>query len=660
MMSAWVTSLSSPSVQAKVSTLVAQSLPRQSRLRSRPSSLPTKRRVSSAGANSAACTQRRNRGRVMASFRRSSAYCTDRVSLGFGMTWLGGFGQEIGGRACGGACGIGSVVAGGVIGVDDARHQRVADHVGAGEAREGDATHIVQHRDGIDQAALLSVVQVDLGDVAGDDGLAAEADAGEEHLHLFRRGVLRLVEDDEGVVQRASAHVGQRRDLDGLLFEELLGAVEAQQVVQGVIERAQVGIDLLRQVAWQEAQAFASFHGRAREHDALHGVALQRIDRAGYRQVGLAGTGGADAEGDVVLQDGIEVLALVRRAAAQVMLARLQYRAVGWQGILALPGVDDGGGRCGRRRRRSRLATARRQGRQAGFFVGGGMGALFDQGQLDIVHGDGAVGHGIEALQHFHCALGIGTGDHEAVAPAEDGHVQRRRDLAQVFIERAAQVGQAPVVQRLGREVVRLVGDLFQCRIPGSGFGIRSQCWVTISPRSENGKASRMLTSTNWPIRRWPWGPPSKLTTRLFSVRPCSSWSRRLETPSTRMRCTLPTMAALILAALSLMAACKRCSRCSLISGGVSSGRLAAGVPGRALKMKEKLLSKPTSSTSLSRAWKSSSVSPGKPTMKSDCTVISGRTLRMRRITDLYSSAVQPRFMAASVRSDPCWAGRQR
>ena len=57
--------------------------------------------------------------------------------------------------------------------------------------------------------------QVDLGDVAGDHDLGAEAEAGEEHLHLLGRGVLRLVEDDERVVERAAAHVGQRGDLDG-------------------------------------------------------------------------------------------------------------------------------------------------------------------------------------------------------------------------------------------------------------------------------------------------------------------------------------------------------------------------------------------------------------------------------------------------------------
>ena len=41
---------------------------------------------------------------------------------------------------------------------------------------------------------------------------------GEEHLHLLGRGVLRLVQDDEAVVERASAHEGQRRDLDDALL----------------------------------------------------------------------------------------------------------------------------------------------------------------------------------------------------------------------------------------------------------------------------------------------------------------------------------------------------------------------------------------------------------------------------------------------------------
>ena len=39
-----------------------------------------------------------------------------------------------------------------------------------------------------------------------------------------------LVEDDERVVQRAPAHVGERRELDRAALEELPGLVEAHEV----------------------------------------------------------------------------------------------------------------------------------------------------------------------------------------------------------------------------------------------------------------------------------------------------------------------------------------------------------------------------------------------------------------------------------------------
>jgi hypothetical protein len=68
---------------------------------------------------------------------------------------------------------------------------------------------------------LVPLGQVDLGDVAGDDHRRAEAEPGEEHLHLLRRGVLRLVEDDERVVEGAPTHVRERGDLDGAGGQQL-------------------------------------------------------------------------------------------------------------------------------------------------------------------------------------------------------------------------------------------------------------------------------------------------------------------------------------------------------------------------------------------------------------------------------------------------------
>ena len=54
---------------------------------------------------------------------------------------------------------------------------------------------------------------------------------------------------------------------------ERLGApLETHQVVQRVVQRAQVGIDLLRQVAGQEAEPLAGLDRRPRQHDALHAL----------------------------------------------------------------------------------------------------------------------------------------------------------------------------------------------------------------------------------------------------------------------------------------------------------------------------------------------------------------------------------------------------
>ena len=85
-----------------------------------------------------------------------------------------------------------------------------------GQANLRDALDVPQDMQGIHEAAAHLIRQVDLGHVAGDHDLAADAHARQEHLHLLGRGVLGLVQDDEGVIQRAPAHIGERCDLDDL------------------------------------------------------------------------------------------------------------------------------------------------------------------------------------------------------------------------------------------------------------------------------------------------------------------------------------------------------------------------------------------------------------------------------------------------------------
>ncbi len=153
---------------------------------------------------------------------------------------------------------------------------------------------------------------VDLGDVAGHDRLRPEADPGEEHLHLLGAGVLRLVEDDEAVVERAAPHERERRHLDVAPVDEPLRAVGLEHVVQRVVERAQIRVDLGHQVAGEEAESLPGLDRRSGEDDPVDLPGLQRLHRERDRQVGLAGAGRADAEGHRVGRDRVDVAPSVR------------------------------------------------------------------------------------------------------------------------------------------------------------------------------------------------------------------------------------------------------------------------------------------------------------------------------------------------------------
>src|SRR5215212_5604604 len=101
----------------------------------------------------------------------------------------------------------------GVIGLDYALHELVAHHVLAAEADELDPLDGFEYLADDYQSRALVAREVDLGNVARDHHLRAEPEARQEHLHLLGARVLGFVEDDEGVVEGAPAHVGERRDL---------------------------------------------------------------------------------------------------------------------------------------------------------------------------------------------------------------------------------------------------------------------------------------------------------------------------------------------------------------------------------------------------------------------------------------------------------------
>ena len=132
--------------------------------------------------------------------------------------------------------------------------------------------------------------------IAGDDHARAFAEPGQEHLHLHRGRVLRLVEQDAGVDKGSPAHEGERRDLDHAGLQAALQHARVHEVGERVEDRPQIGIDLVAHVAGQEAEPLAGFDGRARQDQALDGALFEQQHRIADGEPGLAGAGGALGE----------------------------------------------------------------------------------------------------------------------------------------------------------------------------------------------------------------------------------------------------------------------------------------------------------------------------------------------------------------------------
>ena len=149
--------------------------------------------------------------------------------------------------------------------------------------------------------------EVDLRYIAGDHRLGPESDAGKEHLHLLRSGVLRFVEDDEAVVQGSTAHERERGNFYGTSLHQLLHPFGLNHVVQSVVERPEIRVDLRHQITGQEPQLLPGFNGRTGQDYAGHLLGQQGLHREGDREVALARTGGADADRDDVLGDRLRI-----------------------------------------------------------------------------------------------------------------------------------------------------------------------------------------------------------------------------------------------------------------------------------------------------------------------------------------------------------------
>src|SRR5215212_6900815 len=164
---------------------------------------------------------------------------------------------------------------------------------------------------GVLETAHTAFGQVDLRDVARDHHLGAEPEARQEHLHLLRGRVLRLIEYDERVVQSPASHERKRGDLDYTPLQVRLELRRVDHLVEGIVERPEVRVDLGHHVSRQEAESLPRLDCRPGEYDPGHLASVERLHRQRHGEVGLAGPRGPDPEDDLMLADGVRVSLLV-------------------------------------------------------------------------------------------------------------------------------------------------------------------------------------------------------------------------------------------------------------------------------------------------------------------------------------------------------------
>ncbi len=148
---------------------------------------------------------------------------------------------------------------------------------------------LLHHRDHAVVAADPQVVP--LGHIVGEDHprvLADPAQHGEEHVAFQRLG---LVDDDEGVVQRTAADVGQRQDLQHVPGEHLLDHVPARHRPQGVEDRLRPRRHLLPLAAGEVPEFLAAdgVQGTEDKHLRVQAPLQHRLQPRTERQRRFAG-----------------------------------------------------------------------------------------------------------------------------------------------------------------------------------------------------------------------------------------------------------------------------------------------------------------------------------------------------------------------------------
>ena len=118
---------------------------------------------------------------------------------------------------------------------NDALHQGMPDHVAFLKLDNRDAIHTSENASRLEQTRMFMPWQIDLRGITSNHGFGMMAEPGQKHEHLLSSRVLRFIEDNERIVQGASAHVSQGSDLDCAALGMLLDFLKRQHVIERIL-----------------------------------------------------------------------------------------------------------------------------------------------------------------------------------------------------------------------------------------------------------------------------------------------------------------------------------------------------------------------------------------------------------------------------------------
>ena len=94
--------------------------------------------------------------------------------------------------------------------------------------------------------------KIDLGDIAHNDHLGIQTETGEKHFNLMSCRILRLIEENDRIIQYTSSHKSQRRYLNDVVIHVLPELRRRDHFLQRVVERLEVRVEFIFHFAGQK------------------------------------------------------------------------------------------------------------------------------------------------------------------------------------------------------------------------------------------------------------------------------------------------------------------------------------------------------------------------------------------------------------------------